>query len=196
MKKTVIVIICLLLILPISYFLIAARLAEKQKYTVIQKTDHFEIRHYPPAILATYYSKAKTYKELSGTGFRKIASYIFGSNESNTKIAMTSPVHMDMNSDRSSMSFVMPNQYELNKLPKPLNSELDIHEVASEYVAAITFGGYANDESIQNQSKQLADHLNGAKIKMIGPFRYLGYNAPYEFIGRKNEIIVKVEWNQ
>ncbi len=170
-------------------------MAEKQKYTVVQKADYFEIRHYPPAILATYYSKAKTYKELSSTGFRKIASYIFGSNDSNTKIAMTTPVHMDMNSETSSMSFVMPDQYELKKLPKPLNSELDIHEVASEYVAAITFGGYANDESIEKQTKQLANRLIDAKIKAVGPFRFLGYNAPYEFIGRKNEIIVKVDWN-
>lgn len=194
-KRIIILVGCLLFILFQSFVSITSNMAETQKYTVVHKTANFEIRHYPAAILATYYSNAKTYKELANPGFRKIASYIFGSNEGNKKIAMTTPVHMDMNSSKSSMSFVMPSKYDLDKLPKPLNSELEIHEVQSEFVAVITFSGYANDESIQKKSTELSTYLTDAKIKTMGPYRYLGYNAPYQFIGRKNEIIVKVEWN-
>lgn len=31
---------------------------------------------------------------------------------------------------------------------------------------------------------------------MIGNPTYLGYNAPYEFIGRKNEVVIAVEWRE
>jgi hypothetical protein len=32
-------------------------------------------------------------------------------------------------------------------------------------------------------------------IRHYGNFRYLGYDAPFRFIGRRNEVIVTVEWN-
>jgi hypothetical protein len=31
-------------------------------------------------------------------------------------------------------------------------------------------------------------------ITSYGNYRFLGYNPPYQFIGRRNEIIVSVEW--
>ena len=43
--------------------------------------------------IATINSDAKTYRDLSGPGFRKLAGYIFGGNEANAKISMTSPVN-------------------------------------------------------------------------------------------------------
>lgn len=33
-------------------------------------------------------------------------------------------------------------------------------------------------------------------IEYYGNFRYLGYNPPYQLIGRKNEIIVSVKWSE
>lgn len=102
-----------------SYTLMSANKTEEQKYTVIHKDKDFEIRFYPSTTVATINSDVKTYKELSGPGFRKLAGYIFGGNESNTSISMTSPVHMDINDSVSSLSFVMPSSYNEGNLPKP-----------------------------------------------------------------------------
>jgi hypothetical protein len=191
------------LFLPIALFLTLQSFAnmgiltvEKQKYEVVFKGKGFEIRHYPSVIFATYYSKAKNYKELSSPGFSKIAGYIFGNNESKSKIAMTAPVHMDMNSETSSMSFVMPSAYDINNLPKPSSSEVKIHQSESEFVAVISFGGYANDKVIKEQSEKLNSLLTNNNIKIIGKYRFLGYNAPFQFWGRKNEVIVAVEWKK
>lgn len=103
---------------------------EKQKYRIVQSEKEFEIRFYPSATLATVYSSANSYRELSGSGFRRLAGYIFGGNESDTKIAMTSPVHMDINDSKSSMSFVMPDEYEMENLPKPNDSEVIVGKTA------------------------------------------------------------------
>ena len=52
-----------------------------------------------------------------------LAGYIFGGNETNQKIAMTSPVSMSMN-DSTEMKFMIPSNYELEDLPKPNNENI------------------------------------------------------------------------
>jgi len=83
----------ILIVLFQSFTIMSTNKTEEQKYTVILKDKDFEIRFYPSATVATINSNAKTYKDLSGPGFRKLAGYIFGGNETNTSISMTSPVH-------------------------------------------------------------------------------------------------------
>ena len=179
-----------------SFMSISNSNIEKQKYRVVKAEKGFELRYYPPATFATVKSSAKSYRELSGSGFRTIAGYIFGGNESSTKIAMTSPVHMDINEKGSSMSFVMPSKYDVESLPKPNDAKVEIHETPGEYVAAIEFGGFANDASIRKHADLLKQLLDEKGVKTIGNFRYLGYNPPYQIIARKNEIVVAVEWNE
>lgn len=169
---------------------------EKQKYRVVHSEKEFEIRFYPSAVLATVYSQVSSYKGLAGWGFRKLAGYIFGGNESDTKIAMTAPVHMDINDSRSSMSFVMPSSYDIEKLPKPNNSEIILEKMESAYVASWRFRGYASDRAIQIYSDRLKKLLEEKGIEYHGNFRYLGYNPPYQFLGRRNEIIVPVKWSE
>lgn len=174
----------------------ASKRIEKQKYRVIKKEKEFEIRYYPPAIFATTRSSAKSYRELGNSGFRKIAGYIFGNNESSAKIAMTAPVHMDINEKGSSMSFVMPSEYTLDKLPRPVDGRVELHESPAVYMAAIEFGGFASDQRIKQYADQLSQSLKKNGIKMIGNPTYLGYNAPYELIGRKNEVVIAIEWRE
>lgn len=174
------------------YFTMAS--TETQLYRVIKTEKEFEVRLYPSATMASISMDAKSYKELSSAGFRKLASFIFGGNNANKNIAMTTPVHMDINETKSSMSFVMPADYNKDNLPKPDDSSVVIKTTAEEYVAAIRFGGYANDEEIKTYAAKLESALKANGIEYCGNFRFLGYNAPYQFWGRKNEIIVAVSW--
>ena len=167
---------------------------EEQKYTVVSSNKDFEIRFYPSATLATVYSTANTYREISGPGFRALAGYIFGGNESETQISMTAPVHMNISGDRSAMSFVMPSSYNTDNLPKPDNSRVIIEKTQDEYVAVIKFSGYASDNTIKKQSEKLRNLLLENGLEFYGNFRYLGYNPPYQFINRRNEVIVSVKW--
>jgi hypothetical protein len=177
-----------------SFTLMSANKTEEQKYTVIHKDKDFEIRFYPSATVATINSDAKTYKELSGPGFRKLAGYIFGGNESNTSISMTSPVHMDINDSVSSMSFVMPSSYNEENLPKPNDTNVLIQKTADEYVAVIQFGGFASDKDMIFYTGKLRDILAEKGITSYGNARFLGYNPPFQLVDRRNEIIVSVNW--
>jgi len=194
MKTTLIVIALLIavLIFYLIYFNMASTKTETQAYQTIKIEKEYEIRHYPSSTMATITMAVKTYKELSSSGFRKLASYIFGGNQSNKSIAMTSPVHMDINDSLSSMSFVMPANCTKDNLPIPNDKSIIIKNSDEQYVAAIRFGGYANDEDIKKFAAKLESALKLTGIEYYGNFRFLGYNAPYQFWGRKNEIIVNV----
>jgi hypothetical protein len=186
----------LIVLLTLLSTTIMASSIEKQKYRLVHSEQEYEIRHYPPAMLATVYSTANSYRQISTPGFRTLAGFIFGGNASNTKIAMTSPVHMDINDSSSSMSFVMPSGYDEQSLPRPNDSRVKLERSQAEYVAVLRFGGYANDQKIARYSEKLRKALERKGISYSGNFRFLGYNPPYQFIGRKNEIIVSVDWQE
>ena len=69
-----------------------------------------------------------------------------------------------------------------------------LHDSPSEYVAAIRFGGFASDADIQFKREALARLLESKSIQQRGNFRFLGYNPPFQWFGRRNEMIVGVEW--
>jgi len=94
------------------------------------------------------------------------------------------------------MRFVMPSKYDEQSLPSPNDSRVQLEKSQAEYVAVLKFGGYANDEKIARYSEKLRTALENKGISYSGNFRYLGYNPPYQFIGRRNEIIVSVDWTE
>jgi len=197
MMKSMLVVMGLLVTALISfqiYSTMATTKSETQPYQILKTEKEYEIRYYPTATVATVAMAARTYKELSATGFRKLASFIFGGNQANKNIAMTTPVHMDINDSLSSMSFVMPAEYTKGNLPQPNDSAIKITAKLEEYVAAIRFDGYANDANIKMYTTKLKNALKEKGIEYYGNFRFLGYNAPYRFWSRSNEIIVSVRW--
>jgi hypothetical protein len=179
-----------------AYIKYAAYKTENQKYNVLYNKGSIEIRYYPKSIMASVSMNVNKYKELSGSGFQVLASYIFGSNQNKKEIAMTSPVHMDMGDTLSTMSFVMPSEYSLEDLPQPNNPNISLHESKEEYTISIEFGGYATDKVISDKTKELKDWIQLHSIAVDDNFRYLGYNPPYEVINRRNEIIVAITMSQ
>jgi hypothetical protein len=192
MKIALITTLIVLGFFTLSQIYMATNQSETQAYSVIRTEKDFEIRFYPSKTMASITSSAKSYKELSSIGFQRLAHYIFGGNEGKQKIAMTSPVYMDINDTASSMSFVMPAQFTIENLPKPNDDRVNLKKIPDQYVAAIRFGGYASDEEILTHRKKLESALNKNAISYYGNFQFLGYNAPYQFWGRRNEIIVQV----
>ena len=165
---------------------------ETQSYTVIRVEKLFEIRYYPATIMAKITSTSKSYRDLGSSGFSKLAKYIFGGNNENKQIAMTSPVHMDIGDSVSTMAFVMPSNIDKKDLPIPNNSDIAIETTSPEYIAVIKFGGFASTDKINQYEKKLQQILKDKGITYHGNFRFLGYNPPFQLFGRRNEIIVSL----
>ena len=184
--------VAVLFILFQSFVYMSTYKTKEQPYTVLEKDGDIEIRLYPSATLATVQSTAKSYGEMASPGFRTLAGYIFGGNESETQIAMTSPVQVDINDSLSSMSFVMPEGYDMNNLPKPNNSAVILSETNEQVMAAIRFRGFADDSDREKHKQELAAYLNSKCIQTKGNFKFLGYNPPYQLVGRRNEVVIEI----
>jgi len=164
---------------------------ETPKYKVIKNYDEVEVRLYPKMVIAKTNLADKSFDNQGSNGFRTIAGYIFGGNEKNEKIAMTAPVVMNMG-DSASMYFVMPKSYDKSELPTPNSKNVQIVEVAEKTLAVITYGGFSSDEKIEKHRNQLEQILQKNKIQTKGAYMYMGYNAPWDIINRKNEVAIEL----
>jgi len=195
--KIVLIVFGILMVLFIAfqiYTYVATGKSQSQPYQVVRTEDDFEIRYYPESTMATIKANSSSYKEFSSSQFGKLASYIFGGNRDKKQIAMTTPVHMDFGDSVSKMSFVMPSNFTKESLPAPNNPNVSIELVSEDYVAVISFDGFASNETIKTQIEKLQQILKENHLSYYGNFRYLGYNPPYQLFGRRNEIIVSIEW--
>lgn len=166
---------------------------ETPEYTVLKKYGDVEIRKYPNMVVAKTSLSNNSFENAGSNGFRTIANYIFGGNEENQKIAMTAPVVMSMG-DSASMYFVMPKQYSKDQLPKPANNNVAIMEESAKVLAVLRYGGFSSDNDIKKYCKTLEEELTKQNISTKGSYMYMGYNAPWDVVNRRNEVAIEVNW--
>ena len=104
---------------------------------------------------------------------------------------MTAPVVMNLGKE-SSMYFVMPRAYSLESLPKPLSSRVQVVEEGPKTLAVLAFSGYASDAKIREKCALLKQVLQENGVVTRGDFMYMGYNAPWDLVNRRNEVAVLV----
>jgi hypothetical protein len=165
---------------------------ETYPYVVDKKYDTFEIRSYEAALFTSVKLSTNDYKSSSRKGFSMLAGYIFGGNDRNEKIAMTSPVAMSLE-DSMTMMFMVPTKLKKEMLPKPDQSLIEFKEEPAKKVAAISFSGWANDKKIEKHKQELIAALDAEGIFYTNRFYFLGYNPPFEVFNRRNEIIVELQ---
>ncbi len=158
---------------------------EIQPYEVVKILNEVEVRYYPSATLV----------ETNGdNNFGKLFQYISGNNEGSEKIAMTAPVYMS--EDKSEMAFVMPLEVHEKGAPTPKGKNVNLRITEPRHVAAIRYGGYTNASKEAAHKKQLLETLEANGIEPLGDVEFLGYDSPYKFYNRRNEVIVKVSYKQ
>ena len=171
-------------------------MVETAKYEVILKEDEFEIRKYESMLVATVRDAPSKFQVL----FR----YITGSNMSRSKIDMTSPVitaekiamTAPVLSNRDTMSFVVPAEYDEDSVPEPTDPRVSIDKVPERYVATVRFRGLAWKDSVKKQTAKLIKKLEEKGITMKGSPFLMQYNPPYipSFL-RRNEVGVEIEFD-
>jgi len=168
---------------------------ETPEYELISKDDGFEIRRYSEMIIATTSVQAD-YKSSTSSGFRRIASYIFGGNDKEMKIAMTAPVISDCPSEglnTFNISFVMPKEYSIDDLPKANTSLVSIEQESLGDVAVLTFGGWATESRSISYQQKLSALLKKSGIEPQGGFMVAQFNSPWTLpMFRKNELMARI----
>lgn len=194
MKIVIIILVVILLafIFVQLYFMRSQRNIETYTYKVKKKYDLFEIRTYEATLFTSVKLSTKGYKNSSSKGFSILAGYIFGNNDRNEKIPMTSPVSMSLE-DSMTMMFMVPKEFNKDMLPKPNQSGIEFKEEPAKTFAAIRFSGWANDTKIEKYKQNLKAALDAEGISYTNRFYFFGYNAPFEVFNRINEVLVELQ---
>ena len=194
MEIVIIIIVVILLAFTFVqlYFIRGQRNIETYSYVVKKKYDRFEIRSYETTLFTSVKLSTKGYKNSASKGFSVLAGYIFGNNERNEKISMTTPVSMSLE-DSMTMMFMAPKKFKKDMLPKPNQTGIEFKQEPAKTLAAIWFSGWANDTKIEKYKQNLKAALDAEGIKYTNQFYLFGYNAPYEVFNRKNEVIVELQ---
>lgn len=151
---------------------------ERPKYKVIQTLGPArkswigkikyaaEVRRYAPMVIAevSVNTEDGRMREALGSGFRQIAGFIFGKNTvvvpqssdtttelASTKVSMTAPVGAEMSAKEPGtykISFVMPSNYTVETLPKPINPDVVIKEVPERVMASLGWSGRSPSEEV------------------------------------------------
>lgn len=166
---------------------------EEPNYRVVASLgDDVEIRRYDPMIQAIV--KLADSKQTS-QGFRRLAGFIFGGNETGQEIAMTAPVQETLFVDQPTMAFTMPSQMQLDTLPRPNDDGISIESVASRTTAVIRFSGWATSSKVEKMTAKLQSVLEENNVAILGPALLNQYNPPWTLpFKRRNEIQFDVEW--
>lgn len=158
-----------------------------QNYKTLLKDGNFEIRFYPPTVMASVKMRG-TYDSMKKNGYNMLSGYIYGGNSENKKMDMTTPMHIKPGKENGGMSFSIPSDFDSDHLPEPDNEKVFFHKTRPDFLAVLRFAGFANDRRIATKKQQLKRMLEDMGIKNTGRFEYLSYSSPYRMMNRRNEV--------
>lgn len=184
------------LLLLFSILMVSSAMAlEEPEYDVIAEAENYEIRHYPPYLVAEVDVAGGS---ADNRAFRMLAGYIFGDNDSEEKMEMTAPVESRENASASEMTyaFVMESKYTLATLPQPNDQRIRLLERPARTVAVRKFSGRWSESNVSKHQAQLLQDLEANGIRPQGAVELARYNSPFTpWFLRRNEIIVPIDWS-
>mgnify|MGYP003295846360 CR=1 FL=1 len=171
-----------------------SRQTEEPEFALVRADDDFELRDYPPLVVAEVRS-AGSRERASGASFRRLAAYIFAQDrpEGGERIAMTAPVLQDeIQTGEWRMRFVMPSKYTLATLP-PAPADIALTQMPARRMAAIRFSGNGSERDLALKEARLRDWMMAQGLMPAGEAEFAFYNAPM-VPGplRRNEVLIPV----
>ncbi len=181
---------------------------EEPKYALITVTNGLQIRQYAPRLAASVTIKGDEITARS-QGFRKIAGFIFGANQSKSAIAMTAPVAQQASSAKIAMTapvtqtqtspgswtvtFFMPAKYTAATLPKPTDPNIEIIEVPAQTYAVYQYSGIPGRDATQAAHTALMSKLQATNYTPEGDIIDWFYDPPWTIPPlRRNEAAIAV----
>jgi hypothetical protein len=179
---------------------------EHPAYRTVTSDGAIEVRAYAPTIVAEIAVRGER-REAVSRAFSPLASYIFAKERPGEAVSMTAPVTQVRreaiamtapvtqstagDSGEWTVQFTMPAKYSLETLPKPLNKDVSLREVAGIRRAVFRFTGRASDARLAEGEAKLRAWLKARGLKAAGAPTFAYYNSPFtpSFM-RRNEIML------
>lgn len=186
------------------------RSEETPAFEVLAKDDNKEVRSYSSYIVAKTVVEGD-YRSAQRQGFKILASYIFGENETKQNISMTAPVVQEQGSRSEKismtapvsqepqeggwvMTFMMPSKYSLETLPKPKDPRILLEQVPAKTIASVRFSGGRGEKKNAEKAEELRKWIELQRVyKIIKGPSSAGYDPPWTIPWfRRNEVHFEV----
>jgi DNA gyrase inhibitor GyrI len=195
----------LLGIAGMAVFVYVVQNVETPSYATVLKDGAFEIRDYPPLVVAEVRRQGGRQESLS-QGFGPLARYIFAKERPGERIAMTAPV-IQQRSESIAMTapvtqtkldggdwavrFIMPARYRLADLPAPAGKDVQLVQIPAQRSAAIRFSGRSTDAVLVQREVQLRAWMAARGLEPAAPPVFAYYNDPFTPGPlRRNEVLI------
>lgn len=191
---------------------------ETPKYQLLKTTPDYEIRKYPPCVIAQVTYNPSQFKGNKDGGFIILANYIGAlgnpqnkmpetiamtapvitkSSSSSEKIAMTAPV-VTKSGDEGSvmvMEFILPDKYKkAEEAPEPVDERVVIREERERKYGVVKFSGSATEEVVAERVGKLKEVLERDGVKIVGEYLLGRFNPPWTLpMFKTNEVMIPVE---
>jgi hypothetical protein len=189
-------------------FTVEAMAIEKAKYEVVEHDGNFELRQYAPRIVAQTFVTGD-FDAVGNIGFRRLYDYINGKNIKSQNIAMTAPVTQEAESEiiamtapvtqeksqgRWRITFLMPAEYTMDTLPRPLDEQVQLKEEPGSLMATIRYSGTWSQKRYEKNKALLQAEMAKRGLIPAGQPVWARYDPPFmPWFLRRNEILVRVQ---
>jgi hypothetical protein len=162
---------------------------ETPDYKVLLEDGKFEVREYPALTLV---------RTDSGDGdFMRLFGYISGGNEAEQKIAMTAPVLMKHEGEKTGMSFIVPKDVAATKVPAPKDSAVMMDNLPPGQFAVYRYSGGRNEPNELEALGKLRAWVDKRRLEVTGEPLFGYYDPPWipPFM-RRNEVMLPIAGTQ
>ncbi len=167
---------------------------EQPPYRVEAEEGPFQLRAYAPHLVAEVQVEGSRDGAIN-TGFRTLASYIFGGNATGEKIAMTVPVaQTPVGADAWTVRFMMPAAFRPETLPAPDRAAIRFVTTAPERQVTVRFSGARGDRVLDEKAAALRDWAAARGLTITAGPHYYFYDGPMTLPwNRRNEVAFTVD---
>ncbi len=181
---------------------------EEAKYDVVSTDGNYEIRDYPPYIVAEIIVDG-TLESAGSIAFNRLFAYISGKNKANFKILMTAPVSQEAASEKIAMtapvgqrrieegwavSFTMPAKYTMETIPLPDDPAVKVRLVPAHRMATVRYSGTWSEQRYRRYLGELEYWIKQKGYRILGKAVWARYNPPFTpWFLRRNEILIPVD---
>ena len=162
MRRTLTTLVTSLALAGCSVVGIRSGTEEPRFEVVAQLEGGVEVRRYAARLVAETVVPGQDDTAARGAAFRRLAGFIFGGNQDETKIAMTAPVETKAGTGGLAMRFTMPAGYTRATLPEPTDRGVRILEAPEATLAVLRFTGSTAAEAVAAREAELGAVLAGS----------------------------------
>ncbi|MFM6980370.1 MAG: SOUL family heme-binding protein, partial [Micrococcales bacterium] len=157
------------------------------------------LRHYPACQVASVTVRG-TIESAGNRGFYPLVNYISGNNQAAQKIAMTAPVIQEPVGDEVyEVTFVLPSGYDLNDLPVPRDSAVEVKTMPEHFALAHEFSGMWSQKRFETAESHLRNAFpaiaekKGLSASVSNKVCIARFDPPWKpgFL-RRNEVLMRV----